>query len=256
MRDGMQVANSRPIRAVQRAPKASAPGYAVGMAERSRAAVPNDVVVDDKARRGTPVYKRGVKTRERVIAAATAVFSRQGYVGTTMQDIATEAGVASGTAYRYFTDKAELFLYVLADLVDTLHRETRMPADENGRLKVYGAIKNYLRVYRAHAGIYRVWWEVLEPPTEFTRIWLDLHAKSHREMVRVFTKGLAAGIIDKELDTVLVEDLILAMFDRPPYLRIVMGWDDELSDDIMASIMSRFLGRGSADRVPIEQPAG
>jgi AcrR family transcriptional regulator len=200
--------------------------------------------------RGAPASKRGAKTRARVITAAAAVFSRQGYVGTTMQDIAAEAGVASGTAYQYFTDKADVFSYVLSDLVDTLHRETRMPADDTGRLQVHDAVKNYLRVYRAYVGIYRVWWEVLEPPTEFTRIWLGLHEKSHKEMARVFAKGMDSGIIDPGLDTVLVEDLILAMFDRPPYLRIVLGWDDELTDEVMATIMSRFLGHDGTAAPP------
>jgi AcrR family transcriptional regulator len=204
---------------------------------------------DVLSRRGAPVSKRGANTRARLIAAGAAVFSRQGYAGTTMQDIATEAGVASGTAYQYFTDKTELFGHLLSALLETLRRETRMPADETGRLQVYDAVKNYLRVYRANAGIYRVWWEVLEPPTRFTEMWLGLHTKSHAEMMRVFETGIAAGIIDSDLDTDLVEDIILAMFDRPPYVHLVLGWDDEVNDEVMASIMSRFLGSAVADRV-------
>ena len=72
----------------------------------------------ERERRSEPPSKRGMMTRSRVLAAAAAVFGRQGYVGTTMQEVAAEAGVASGTAYQYFIDKADLFHHVLTDLTD------------------------------------------------------------------------------------------------------------------------------------------
>lgn len=49
------------------------------------------------------------KTRLKLLDAALAVFSRKGYVRSTLNDIAKEAGVTRGAIYWHFKDKANLF---------------------------------------------------------------------------------------------------------------------------------------------------
>jgi TetR/AcrR family transcriptional repressor of mexJK operon len=58
--------------------------------------------------------KAGVETRsarkERdIIHAATVAFVSQGYDGTSMEEIATKAGVSKQTVYKHFVDKETLF---------------------------------------------------------------------------------------------------------------------------------------------------
>lgn len=48
-------------------------------------------------------------TRERLVAAARMMFSRQGYEGTTVREIAAEAGVNPALINRYFGGKEQLF---------------------------------------------------------------------------------------------------------------------------------------------------
>ncbi len=48
-------------------------------------------------------------TRQRLLQAALAVFSRQGYSDTRLEDIATEAEVTRGAIYHHFGSKAELY---------------------------------------------------------------------------------------------------------------------------------------------------
>lgn len=50
--------------------------------------------------------------RTSIIQAAMTVFAAHGYQGATMDEIARRAGVAKGTPYLYFTDKAGLFYAV------------------------------------------------------------------------------------------------------------------------------------------------
>ncbi len=52
--------------------------------------------------------EKAAATRERVINAATDVFTEEGYAGARMNDIATRAGVAVQTLYFIFHTKAEL----------------------------------------------------------------------------------------------------------------------------------------------------
>ena len=54
-----------------------------------------------------------VLKRVRILDAAEALFIRQGYVKTSMDEVAREAGVAKGTLYLYFKSKEELFLAAL-----------------------------------------------------------------------------------------------------------------------------------------------
>jgi AcrR family transcriptional regulator len=58
-----------------------------------------------RPRRGTPA-----QTRERLVAAAARLFNRVGFHGTDSNRIAEEAGYSTGTFYKHFKDKREIFL--------------------------------------------------------------------------------------------------------------------------------------------------
>jgi AcrR family transcriptional regulator len=68
-------------------------------------------------------------TREKLLAAATAVFSERGYDGAGVQEIARRAGLTTGAIYANFSGKAELLLQAIgarsADELDDLLRPQR-----------------------------------------------------------------------------------------------------------------------------------
>jgi AcrR family transcriptional regulator len=75
-------------------------------------------------------YRRRVKDPEdtvdrhtQMIEAAAAVLARQGYEGTSMKEIAAEAGVSSGLLHYYFGTKEELLAAVVRHLHDQLTNE-------------------------------------------------------------------------------------------------------------------------------------
>ncbi|MFC4637907.1 TetR/AcrR family transcriptional regulator [Deinococcus hohokamensis] len=55
--------------------------------------------------------------QERIRAAALTLFTQQGYEATTVRQIAEAADVATGTVFRYATDKADLLLMVFHDVI-------------------------------------------------------------------------------------------------------------------------------------------
>ncbi len=69
---------------------------------RKRTRSPEEAV---RPARGTPVA-----TRARLVAAAAAVFNRDGYHGTDSNRIARAAGYAPGTFYKHFPDKRAILL--------------------------------------------------------------------------------------------------------------------------------------------------
>lgn len=57
------------------------------------------------------------RTKE-ILDAASRMFARKGVEGTTMQEIAAEAGLSSGAIYRYFASKEQLLRAVFADCTE------------------------------------------------------------------------------------------------------------------------------------------
>ncbi len=52
-----------------------------------------------------------------IVAAATEVFGRCGYHGTSMEEVAKATGCATATLYGYFPSKEALFTHVLSELI-------------------------------------------------------------------------------------------------------------------------------------------
>jgi AcrR family transcriptional regulator len=60
---------------------------------------------------------------ERILAAASRLFTRQGFHGTSTRDIAAQAGVSLGNIYNYFSTKEEIFV----SLLETYEKEYFRP---------------------------------------------------------------------------------------------------------------------------------
>ena len=61
---------------------------------------------------------RSARKRGAIIEAATTVFLRNGYLGTSMDEIAAVAGVSKQTVYKHFADKQRLFSQIVIITVD------------------------------------------------------------------------------------------------------------------------------------------
>jgi TetR/AcrR family transcriptional repressor of mexJK operon len=74
-----------------------------------------------------PVDTRSSRKRTAILEAATTAFLRQGYLGTSMDEIAALAGVSKQTVYKHFDDKERLFSEIVIATVgeasDPVHDE-------------------------------------------------------------------------------------------------------------------------------------
>src|SRR2546430_12879072 len=59
--------------------------------------------------------ERKAQTRAELIDAAARVFARRGYHGTTVDDVAEEAGFTKGAFYSNFESKEDVFVELVAD---------------------------------------------------------------------------------------------------------------------------------------------
>jgi TetR/AcrR family transcriptional repressor of mexJK operon len=74
-------------------------------------------IISRESRRRTPRADdpRVVRSRAAVVEAGRTLFLRQGYAGTTMEEIAALAGVTKRTVYNNYADKAALFLEIVGE---------------------------------------------------------------------------------------------------------------------------------------------
>ncbi|SHK48162.1 transcriptional regulator, TetR family [Clostridium cavendishii DSM 21758] len=71
------------------------------------------------------------KTKKAIFNAGIAVFSKSGYNGATVDDIALEAGVAKGTLYYHFKSKEDIFNFIIQEGLNMLENELQIIEDEN-----------------------------------------------------------------------------------------------------------------------------
>ncbi|WP_431887646.1 TetR/AcrR family transcriptional regulator [Nocardiopsis alba] len=79
----------------------------------------------------TPEQHRAMRaaTRERVRTAAIRLFCRRGYAGVDMRAIAAEAGISTGSIYRHFATKDELYDDLVAEAATGLRALARSFTD-------------------------------------------------------------------------------------------------------------------------------
>jgi AcrR family transcriptional regulator len=65
-----------------------------------------------------PDEGRSSRKRRAILEAATTAFLRNGYLGTSMDEIAALAGVSKQTVYKHFADKERLFSAIVSSTVD------------------------------------------------------------------------------------------------------------------------------------------
>lgn len=61
-----------------------------------------------------PIQARSQKTKEKILRSALSMYSKKGYHSTTVDEIAAEADVSTGIAYRYFRNKKDILLSAIS----------------------------------------------------------------------------------------------------------------------------------------------
>jgi AcrR family transcriptional regulator len=98
--------------------------------------------------RGRRPKGQGPDLREAILEAAEALFSRHGFYGVTVRQVAAEAGVDTALIHYYFGAKRELFDSVFARRADFLNR-LRLDAMRDykathGKLEVEGVVTAFI----------------------------------------------------------------------------------------------------------------
>lgn len=108
--------------------------------------------------------------RKAIVEAAMRVFGQTGYHEAKIADIATEAGVATGTLYNYFTSKEEIFQSILEDGVVVLTEEvTRLSQIEDPLLRVREVLRGMFGFLEEHGALFIIHMQLGANPMDLRR---------------------------------------------------------------------------------------
>jgi AcrR family transcriptional regulator len=158
--------------------------------------------------------------RRTILAAAVRVFARDGFHTSPVGAIATEAGVAHGLLYHYFTSKDEvletIFRETWSALLDALREveESGQPASE--QLRLVCAI--VLRTWRRDPDLVRVLVrEVTRSPHLGEEV--DEIAQAFAAIERIVAAGQARGELRTDVDPRLAASILYGALEE-----ILTGW--------------------------------
>jgi AcrR family transcriptional regulator len=190
-----------------------------------------------------PTSARGARTFQSLQRAAVEIFADLGVRQATMLDIAQTAGVASGTAYRYFDDKVDVLRSLMAqfeqDLVQSAFYGMR-----DGRHAVAETYRSFLTLHRQQVGVFRAWWALMEPGSYFESAWIGMHSTLMGQFVKVLRHGVSEGLISKGLDLELTAQLYSGMHERSAFARVALGRDLGSDDSEVAEVLDRVFNGG------------
>jgi AcrR family transcriptional regulator len=149
-----------------------------------------------------PKQERAQAKRNALIESGYALFHKKGYEQTTAKEIAAHAGVATGTFYRYFSDKRQLLMSLLEDKIETflppeISWLTSNPVD---------ALASSLEIHysRIHEfGLRHVLPELLSKDSELAAVLGNAKKRIHARIFNGLKKAGEKGLTwdDLDLDT-------------------------------------------------------
>ena len=155
---------------------------------------------------------------EKILSVAARLFATHRFHEARMEDIAAAAGVGKGTLYRYFKDKEELYLALLARAADQMAVLLSSDAIQKGepRRRLEAFVETVLHYFDEHPHLFDLIQhaEALRPPDrEFP--WQKTRELTIAVVRRILDDGRAAGQfaeVDADLAVMLLLGGLRAVF--------------------------------------------
>lgn len=151
-------------------------------------------------------------TRTKILEAASRVFARKG-LGATVSDIAAEAGISQGLAYRYFPSKNAIFHTLLRQMLQSGGAEKiSQETGKTPRERLEHIVSETIRSRQEHPEFYRFVFQALSDeslPGDIRQMFNVQGQRIRKALRQLITEGQAVGEVSKGDPDQLV-DAILA----------------------------------------------
>ncbi len=184
------------------------------------------------------------RTRERLLTAARTVFARHGFHGSSVEEIASEAGFSTGALYSNFESKEDLFLVLMEREIDEHARE------------VAAAVREQASISDRATGGARQWMTMIEREPEALLLFMEFWAYGVRDARmrpqiaariaqsrRVVTGLIADGVRDFDLELAIPAEQLAIAIDAlaDGIARQKLADPDAVPDELMGRVISLLL---------------
>lgn len=189
---------------------------------------------------------RREQTPRKLVASARVVFERDGFFEARLVDITDHAQLASGTLYRYYCSKHEIFAAVMEEVVSEITQATpdasSRAADPVVRLREVNRV--YVQTIRRNARLMNLMYQVGEVDEVVRRQGEQIAAHLQDRAVRAVRRWQESGLARADLDPVLTAHALTYMVER-----VAMAWltgradyDEDAMVHTINQIWERSLG--------------
>jgi AcrR family transcriptional regulator len=200
---------------------------------------------ENKRRYDSPLRQRtAARTRESVLAAASRLFTERGWSGTSMRDVAREAGVAVETVYSTVGQKKQLLLRVLdvgvvgdddpAPLAQRQEFTALAVGSRTGRLAAAGLLMR--SIYERSMGPDIALREAASHDAELANRLAESRDRQRRSMRQGVELVFDRALSDAENDEIWV----LLSFETYRLLVETAGWTPDRYQDWVADALGRL----------------
>lgn len=147
--------------------------------------------------------------REKILNAAQYIFAKKGR-SATMSDVASEAGISQGLAYRYFKSKEEIFITLVKQSIESAGEYDKiirkLPGSPAERLETI--VTRLLQLRQERPGYYQFLYQLLSDesvPNELREMMMKQGKILQKEMLRLIVEGQLLGQISKDNPAQLLE---------------------------------------------------
>ena len=160
--------------------------------------------------------------RVRLLKAAIKIFAQNGFYKSRVEEIAKEAGVATGTTYLYFENKDDILISIFEEemepIISRLKEEIATKETATEKLKVF--IKNHLLVVEESEDMAELLEIELRSSSKFMHGYKGTKIREYLSIVQqIVIEGQERNEFDKDVNPILFKQILFGAVDQ-----IALSW--------------------------------
>lgn len=128
-----------------------------------------------------PRQTRSIEKRAKLLDAGRASFGEKGYEATSIADVTTRAGMASGAFYLYFRSKKQLLVVLMNELLERLAAVDLHPTSD-----LHSFLAAVFRTDLEFLGVLRAWHEAILTDPELRAMHAQIEAWTYARILKLF----------------------------------------------------------------------
>lgn len=188
------------------------------------------------------------KRRKAILDAAVTIFDSHGYAATTMEAVAAQAGISKGSIYNYFKNKQDLFVSVMAGVLegeDQFSREL-VAKDMSASDKLSAYLDDWfdrLAYYRKLGGLILEFWATAargDRDGAFRQIMGQIRQLEMEHLMAILRQGWESGELGDAFRPEIAAPLIMATIEGIT-IQGILNLVGDMNEEMLAAFKRAIL---------------